>query len=207
MLNGLPSRSCRRIRATARLSLAAPILIGRGQISRSPGRPVCRRAGLECVRLYDSRSTSRPNNGTASRSRPLSVNTGFASAGSPKNGRPTRHTCVVSFAPGSIFAFVRWASNDFGTIISRVAVAPGEPCSTLPFVRPRGEILVRIVGWPKVSRVFRAIDQVEMVCVDPADAARGHWRHVHNRLTAGEEPRPYTSARHNAWLMRRGSAR
>ena len=38
MLNRLPSRSCRRIRATARLSLAAPILIGRGQISRSPGR-------------------------------------------------------------------------------------------------------------------------------------------------------------------------
>jgi hypothetical protein len=26
-------------------------------------------------------------------------------------------------------------------------------------------------------------------------------------LTAGEEPRPYTSARHNAWLMRRSVAR
>ena len=101
---------------------------------------------------------------------------------------PTRHTCVVSFAPGSIFAFVRWASNGFGTIISRVAVAPGEPCSTLPFVRPRGEILVRIVGWPKVSRVLRAIDQVEMVCVDPADAARDHWRHVHDRLTEPRAP-------------------
>jgi hypothetical protein len=40
----------------------------------------------------------------------------------------TRRTRVVSFAPGSVFAFVRWASNDFGTIISRVdilrAVAP-----------------------------------------------------------------------------------
>jgi hypothetical protein len=24
---------------------------------------------------------------------------------------------ILSFAPGSIFAFVRWASNDFGTII------------------------------------------------------------------------------------------
>jgi len=25
---------------------------------------------------------------------------------------------VVSFAPGSVFAFVRWASNDYGTVVS-----------------------------------------------------------------------------------------
>jgi hypothetical protein len=123
----------------------------------------------------------------------------------------TRRTRIVSFAPGNVFAFVRWASNDFGTIISRIdilrAVAPGEPCSTLPFVRPGGEILLRMVGWPNVSRVLSAIDQVDAVRVDPIDAAPDHWRHVHNRLTAGEEPRPYTSARHNAWLMRRSVAR
>jgi hypothetical protein len=123
----------------------------------------------------------------------------------------TRRTRIVSFAPGAVFAFVRWASNDFGTIISRIdilrAVAPGEPYSTLPFVRPGGEILLRMVGWPNVSRVLSAIDQVDAVGVDPIDAAPDHWRHVHNRLTAGEEPRPYTSARHNAWLMRRSVAR
>ena len=114
----------------------------------------------------------------------------------------TRSTRIVSFAPGHVFAFVRWASNDFGTIISRIdilrAVTPGEPYSTLPFVRPGGEILLRIVGWPNVSRVLSAIDQVDAVGVDPIDAAPDHWRHVHNRLTAGGEPRPYTSARHNA---------
>ena len=89
----------------------------------------------------------------------------------------TRRTRIVSFAPGSVFAFVRWASNDFGTIISRVdilrTVTPGEPYSTLPFVRPGGEILLRIVGWPNVSRVLHAIDQVEAVGVDPADAGAG----------------------------------
>ncbi len=122
-----------------------------------------------------------------------------------------RRTRVVSFASGSVFAFVRWASNDFGTIVSRIdvvrAVAAGEPYSTLPFVRPGGEILLRISGWPNVSRVLQAIDQVESAGVDPADAAPDHWRHVHNRLTAGEEPRAYTSARHNAWLLRRGDGR
>jgi hypothetical protein len=30
-----------------------------------------------------------------------------------------------------------------------------------------------------------------------------HWRHVHNRLAAGETPRPYTRERHRAWLLRR----
>jgi hypothetical protein len=86
-----------------------------------------------------------------------------------------RRARIVSFAPGSVFAFVRWASNDFGTIISRIdvvrAVGPGEPYSTLPFVRPGCEILLRIAGWPKVSRVLQAIDQVEALGVDPADAA------------------------------------
>jgi hypothetical protein len=123
----------------------------------------------------------------------------------------TRRNRIVSFAPGSVFAFVRWASNDFGTIISRVdimrAIAPGEPYSTLPFVRPGGEILLRIVGWPNVSRVLHAIDQIEAVGVEAADAAPDHWRHIHNRLAAGEQPRPYTSSRHNAWLIRRSSAR
>jgi hypothetical protein len=56
-----------------------------------------------------------------------------------------RRRRIVSFAPGGVFAFVRWASNDFGTIISRIdivrTVAPGEPYATLPFVRPGGEIL------------------------------------------------------------------
>ena len=41
-----------------------------------------------------------------------------------------RNRRVVSFGPGSVFAFVRWAANDHGTIISRLdilrAVAPGE---------------------------------------------------------------------------------
>jgi hypothetical protein len=54
---------------------------------------------------------------------------------------------------------------------------------------------------------LQAIDQVEALGVDPADAAPDHWRHIHNRLSAGEEPRPYTSARHKAWLLRRSDAR
>jgi hypothetical protein len=114
---------------------------------------------------------------------------------------------VVGFAPGNIFAFVRWAANDFGTVISRIdilrATAQGEAYSTVPFVRPGGEILLRIHGWPKVERVLQMIDSVEALCVDPADAAPDYWCHVHNRLTAAEEPHPYDRSRHTAWLLRR----
>ena len=63
-----------------------------------------------------------------------------------------RHRGIVAFAPGGVFAFVRWASNDFGTVVSRIdilrAVRPGEPCSTVGFVRPGGESLLRTYGWP-----------------------------------------------------------
>jgi hypothetical protein len=113
----------------------------------------------------------------------------------------------VSFTPGSIFAFVRWASNDFGTVVSRIdvvrAVASGEPYSTVPYVRPGGEILLRLLGWPKVERVLQAVDAVEVLGIHPADAAPDHWQHVHNRLTAGEEPRVYRRQRHEAWLRRK----
>jgi hypothetical protein len=81
-----------------------------------------------------------------------------------------RHRSVVAFAPGGVFAFVRWASNDFGTVVSRVdilrAVPPGEPCSTVGFVRPGGESLLRLSGWQKVERALQAIDAIEALGVD-----------------------------------------
>jgi hypothetical protein len=114
---------------------------------------------------------------------------------------------VVSFAAGSVFAFVRWAANDFGTILSRIdilrAVGPGERYSTVPYVRPGAESLLRVSGWPKVEKVLQAIDVVHALDIDPADAAPDHWRHVHNRLFVGQQPRLYTLSRHQAWLHRR----
>ena len=128
-------------------------------------------------------------------------------------GRPVaslrldRHRRHVSFAPNAIFAVVRWAGNSYGTISSEIdilrAVAPGERCTTAPFMQPGGEIFLSIKNWPKVERVLQAIDAVEALGIDPADAAPDHWRHVHNRLIVGERPRAYTLTRHRAWLKRR----
>lgn len=118
-----------------------------------------------------------------------------------------RQRRILSFAPGHIFAFVRWVSNDFGTIISRIdiirAVAPGQRCATVPYVRPGGDILLRLSGWPKVERVLKIADAIEALGINPADAAPDYWLHVHNRLSVNEVPRSYTRSRHQAWMHRR----
>ncbi|MBR7653443.1 DUF2840 domain-containing protein [Brucella oryzae] len=118
-----------------------------------------------------------------------------------------RRRRILSFRPNTIFAFVRWASNDYGTVISRIdivrAIAPGESYQTLPFVRPGGDILLKIEGWPKVEQVLHLIDAIEAMDLDPADAAPDYWRHVHNRMAAGHQPRAYSREQHQAWLKRR----
>src|SRR6201981_2775260 len=70
-------------------------------------------------------------------------------------GRPVlekildRNRRVLSFSPGSVFAFVRWTSNDFGTVLSRIdilrAVTPEQPYSTVTWITPGGETLLRTV--------------------------------------------------------------
>lgn len=114
---------------------------------------------------------------------------------------------IVFFRPGSVFAFVRWASNDYGTVVSRIdilrAITAGNSYQTLPFVRPGGEILLKIEGWPKVEEVLRHVDAIEGLGIDPAEVDPDHWRHVAHWMKADEAPRPYTAERHAASLRRR----
>ncbi|MBN9604621.1 MAG: DUF2840 domain-containing protein [Afipia felis] len=118
-----------------------------------------------------------------------------------------RRRRVVGFAPNSVFAFIRWAANDFGTIVSRIdivrAVGASEPFQTLPFVRPGGDILLKLEGWHMVERVLQAIDAIEAIGIDPVNVSPDHWRHIHNRLTVGEQPRIYSAEQHRAFLLRR----
>lgn len=119
-----------------------------------------------------------------------------------------RRSRVLSFAPGAVFAFVRWRKGEHGTNESRLdillAVRAGEAFTTVPFVQPGGESLLRVHGWPKVAHALEAIDVVEAAGVDPADAAPEHWRHVGHCLASGLTPRPYAAPRHRAWLLRKG---
>lgn len=118
-----------------------------------------------------------------------------------------RRRLLLSFAPGNVFAFIRWTANDFGTVMSCIdivrAVEAHEARQTVPFVRPGAESLLRQNGWPKVRQVLEAIDGVEAQKIDPCMVCPDHWRHLHQRMTAGQVHRPYTRERHEAWLRRR----
>lgn len=118
-----------------------------------------------------------------------------------------RRRRALWFEADRVFAFVRWAANDYGTALSRIdilrACGPGSSVTTVPGVTPGGEVLLRLSGWPKVERVLHAADQVEALGIDPADACPDHWRHIHNRIAAGETPRAYALERHRAWILRK----
>jgi hypothetical protein len=117
-----------------------------------------------------------------------------------------RRRRIATFEAGAIFAFMRWASNGHGTLVSRVDILrarnAGEPYSIVPGVRPGAEILLRAVGWEKVQRALRIIEAVEALGFAPQEICPDHWRHVHNRLAAGLTPRSYSRERHRAWLLR-----
>jgi hypothetical protein len=122
-----------------------------------------------------------------------------------------RRRRLLLFAPDAVFAFVRWEGNDFGTVLSRIdilrACHAGEAMSTVPGVAPGGEILLPLSGWSRVKRAFDLIAAIESTGIDPPEVAPHYWRHVHNRITAGQQPRLYRADQHEAWLRRaRGAA-
>lgn len=118
-----------------------------------------------------------------------------------------RNRRILSFPSDSTIAFIRWASNDYGTVQSRVdilrTVPKGAVHQTIPFVHPGGELLLWLHGWPVVEKVLQAIDAIESIGIDPASVAPDHWRHVHNRLSIGHPPRAYSPAQHRAWVLRK----
>ena len=95
------------------------------------------------------------------------------------------------------------ASNSANGLVILRAVFRTEPFQTLGFVHPGAEILLQLDGWPRVKRTLEIIDAIEALGIDPTAVAPDHWRHVHNRLAAGQSPLVYSSARHAAWLARR----
>lgn len=118
-----------------------------------------------------------------------------------------RRRRLTLIAPHGVFALMEWQGGRHGTILSRAtimrAIAPGEPCTSWPHVRPGAELLLAIAGSRKVEQVLTLIDAIEAAGIDPADAAPEYWRHAHNRLRAHQSPRLYTVDQHAAWLRRR----
>ena len=61
----------------------------------------------------------------------------------------------------------------------------------------------RLGSFPDPFRFTGWRDAIERIGIDPEAVSPDHWRHVHNRLAAGHEPRTYTLDHHRAFLLRR----
>ncbi|WP_433933363.1 DUF2840 domain-containing protein [Brevundimonas diminuta] len=119
----------------------------------------------------------------------------------------SRRNRFVAFRPGAVFAYVRWAANDYGTVVSRLdilqAADPSRDRIALPGVVPGAVSLLRLNGWPRVRRALDLIDTVETGGFEPGEVAPDYWRHVHARLAVSLSPLAYTSERHRAFRLRR----
>lgn len=121
-----------------------------------------------------------------------------------------RRRRTLVFAPGAIFARICWTGGEYGTTASELEVLrapePGEAYVTRSGVRPGAEVLALLTGWTRVRRALEAIDAIEAAGFAPHAVAPDHWRHIHNRLSAGLTPRTYDARRHRAWRLRAGLA-
>ncbi len=125
-----------------------------------------------------------------------------------------RRRSLALFKPDRIFGYVRWRANEYGTQDWRFTVVqsaePSLLLSRIEGVTPGGEVLLLATGNAKVKRALLQIDALEAAGFEPADVSPAYYRHVHNRITAGQSIRPYPTAQHDAHLaaqvVRKGGA-
>lgn len=110
---------------------------------------------------------------------------------------------LALFRSGQVFGYVRWWANEYGTQGWRFTVVrtaePSLLLSRIPGVDPGGEVLLLAAGNSKVRRALSQIDMLEADGFDPADVSPTYYRHVHNRITAGQPVRAYSREQHAAY--------
>lgn len=114
-----------------------------------------------------------------------------------------RRRSLAGFAPGGVFAYVRWRANDYGTADWRLHIlragSPGDALERVPGVRPGAEILCRLSGKVKVKRALDLIDELESRGFDPAGVSPAWWQVAGNRMAVGLPVRPYSENQHYAF--------
>lgn len=118
----------------------------------------------------------------------------------------SRRNRFVAFAPGAVFAYVRWACGPRGALGARLDILQAVDRTgarvAVPGVTPGAVSLLRLNGWGRVRHALAVIDAVAETGVALEAVAPDHWRHVHNRMTAGLAPQAYTQVRHRALKLR-----
>lgn len=118
-----------------------------------------------------------------------------------------RRRRVLSFAADSVFGYVRWRANGFGTELWRAYVlragTPSDALQTVPGITPAADILVSTATEARVKQLLALIDALEAGGVAPQDAPESYWRVVQNRIATRLPLRVYGAAEHMATVSSR----
>ena len=97
-----------------------------------------------------------------------------------------KYRSLASFPEGSIFGYIRWRANEYGTIDWRVYVLKAQAdgfISKVAGVAPAVKILVSAQGKPAAQRCLKALDKLEKEAGGTLDnVPESYWSGFNNAL-------------------------
>ena len=102
---------------------------------------------------------------------------------------------IVAFSPGSVFGYIRWRANKFGTQDWRLFVlrAVGDGAlTTMPGVMPGADILLATRGVTRTKRALIALNALENNTATLTNVSPSYWRHLHNRLAVSMDAHEFS---------------
>jgi len=116
-------------------------------------------------------------------------------------GRPCQtirrgwHRKLEVFLPGSVFGYVRWQGNKYGTQDWSFHVLRSVEAGTLSRIKgvvPGAEFLFFTRGTTRTARALKWLRQLEAQDFLPEYISPNYWRHAHNAFQTGQTPHPLT---------------
>lgn len=104
-----------------------------------------------------------------------------------------KYRSLASFCDGSVFGYIRWRANAYGTIDWRVFVVKAQSdgvLSQVAGITPAVKILVSVQGKPAVKRSFTALDKLEKQAGGRLEnVPESYWPQFNNALLLRRTPR------------------
>ena len=104
-----------------------------------------------------------------------------------------KYRSLASFSTGSIFGYIRWRANEYGTQDWRVYVLKAQSegyLSQVTGVAPAVKSLLSVQGKPAVKRCLMALDKLERQAGGSLeDVSESYWPCFNNALLLRNEPR------------------
>ena len=104
-----------------------------------------------------------------------------------------KYRSLASFPEGSIFGYIRWRANEYGTIEWRTYVLKAQSggyISHVGGISPAVKILMSAQGKPAVQRCLKALDKLEKEAGGTLDnVPESYWSGFNNALLLRKSPR------------------